>query len=526
MDNLEAFSQQGRKAISDKNWQYLAEVVREVFAEFPEEAESHFLLGKLLSAQNNIKGSTHTFEQVLAIDPERYDAAIELAHLYTISRRNKDAYSLVQKYQDKIDKSPVYLSAVGMVYDNIGMPEEANEFHNKAFELQPDLDSFKTNLAISNLHLGKLSEAKSLYEDLIEKNPEHQRHHYFFSRLGEATNDEHIKQMLQTVEASGQSDERNIYINYALAKEYEDLKQWSSAFEHYKVAGDAATKVSNYDVSEDINIVNTIIEHCSQEWLNARADTTRIVSGPAPIFIVGLPRTGTTLLERILSSHNSVTSVGETQFLPMLIREFSGMADTRQISSEIIQGACKNDVTGLAQRYFDGLEYRMDRSKDYVIEKLPYNFLYVAFIKKAFPNAKIIYMDRNPMDACFSMYKQVFTWAYKYSYDLDNLATYYTAHNKLLDHWRALLGDDLIEVAYEKLVTDSENTVSELFRELKLEFQPKVLEFYKRSDASTTASSVQVRKKIHSNSVEQWRNFEQELQPLKQKLEANGIICD
>jgi hypothetical protein len=160
------------------------------------------------------------------------------------------------------------------------------------------------------------------------------------------------------------------------------------------------------------------------------------------------------------------------------------------------------------------------------IEKLPENFLYLGFIAKAWPDAGIVYLRRNPMDTCFAMYKQVFTWAYKFSYSLETLGRYYVAHDRLLRHWRAMLGERLVEIQYESLVADQEGQTRMLLERLGLEFEPACLEFEKNEAASATASSVQVREKIHSRSVDRWRHFEAELRPLSRMLAAAGIAIE
>ena len=157
------------------------------------------------------------------------------------------------------------------------------------------------------------------------------------------------------------------------------------------------------------------------------------------------------------------------------------------------------------------------------IEKLPFNFLYLGLIAKAWPNARIIHMVRNPIDACFSMYKQVFTWAYRYSYSVEHLGQYYVAYNKLRLHWKDVLGDRVIEVGYEDLVHDQEAQTRRLLDRLGLEFEEGCLHFEKNTAPSTTASSVQVRSKVHSGSIGKWHRFEKQLAPLKEHLIANAI---
>jgi hypothetical protein len=171
------------------------------------------------------------------------------------------------------------------------------------------------------------------------------------------------------------------------------------------------------------------------------------------------------------------------------------------------------------------VDYKLS-DKPRFIDKLPFNYLYLGFIAKAYPHARIIHLKRHPLDASFAMYKQFFTWAYKFSYTLKGLGRYYVAYNRLCNHWREVLGDRLIEVEYESLVADQEHQTRVLLENLGLDFEEACLNFEQNITASTTASSVQVREKIHTRSVNRWKNFERQLQPLKEYLENAGIAVE
>ena len=329
-----------------------------------------------------------------------------------------------------------------------------------------------------------------------------------------------MKEILRT---TNDTPDKNIFMYYALGKELEDLEQWEQSFEYYKKAGDAVTSVANYDVTKDIALIDSIIKVCDADWLASK--TTMPVaddSGKAPIFVVGLPRTGTTLTERIVSSHSQVVSVGETQFLQMVLRRESGSQSIESMNPEMIEAVARKDMALIANGYLDTINYRLG-DEPMFIDKLPFNFLFLGFIAAAWPNARIIHLGRNPMDSCFSMYKQVFTWAYKFSYSLDGLGRYYVAYDRLRKHWRELLKDRLIEVEYESLVGDQENQTRMLLDKLGLEFEQACLDFDKNKTPSATASSVQVREKVHSRSVNKWHRFAEQLQPLREHLENAGI---
>jgi hypothetical protein len=282
-------------------------------------------------------------------------------------------------------------------------------------------------------------------------------------------------------------------------------------------------RVAGYDLNEDLAILDAITTHCDAPWLEDNPASVR--TDRQPLFIVGLPRTGTTLTERILASHSQVQSVGETEFLQMMLRRTSGLHTVAKMTPEIIRTVTRQSIDTIASGYVDAVQYRL-AGEPIFIDKLPFNVLYLGFIAKAWPDQPIILMRRHPMDTCFSMYKQVFTWAYKYSYDLDNLATYYLAYEGLLEHWRELLGERLVEVRYEDLVTDQEGETRRLLDRVGLDFEEVCLRFEENPAPTTTASSVQVRQKVHTGSIGRWKRYATELEPLAERLRAGGINVD
>jgi hypothetical protein len=257
--------------------------------------------------------------------------------------------------------------------------------------------------------------------------------------------------------------------------------------------------------------MDKIVEVCSRDWL---------LDGPAsrgttstPIFVVGLPRTGTTLADRVISSHSMVESGGETQLLQMVLRRQSGVDSRVAMSPEIVEAAARVMPESIAMAYVEAMSHRLG-DKPFFVEKLPENVLYLGFIARSWPDARIIHMRRHPMDACFAVYKQSY---FRFAYSLDDLADYYLAYDRLSRHWREILGDRMIEVEYENLVSEPELEL------LGLPFEEACLDFDRNAAPIATASSVQVREKMHRRSVGKWKNFEHQLQPLHDRLKHGGV---
>ena len=517
---IERVSLTARKAAQHKDWVKVRACARDILDRRWNSAEGHFLMGLFENAANRPDRAIKAFSKALSHDDTRYDAAVELAGQYLRTHAYAEAVALLQRYESHLDNSPRYLDTAGTIYTNVGLPDKGWPLYQRANELQPGVDSLQANLAACSVYVGKIGDAKDIYRQLLSKYPNHQRNHYELSRLEPAKDATHIEQMQGILQSTSLAPARNIYLYYALGKELEDLERWDEAFQYYKLAGDAAASVANYNVETDLRLIDKIVEICNEDWLaDAASELAADDSGKMPVFIVGLPRTGTTLTERILACHSNVESAGESFFMQIILKRESGVRNTESMNAAIVEAAAKKDIRRIANAYREAIAYRLG-DKPVFVDKFPENFLYLGFIAKAFPQARIVHLNRNPMDTCFAMYKQSF---FRYAYSLDDLGPYYVAVKRLHEHWRRILKDRLIEVDYEGLVSDQEEQTRALLDNVGLDFEEACLRFEQNKAASNTASTVQIREKIHTRSVNRWKHFEAHLQPLKTYLENAGI---
>ncbi len=515
-----------RRAVQAGDWATVNTCAHRIIKQNKKNPEGHFLSGLVAKAGRQANKAIAAFSKAMSLDARRYDAAIELANQYALAMRHGEALALLKRYESHLLNSPLYLDMAANIYTLLGLHAGAWPLYQKANELQPGLDRFQANLAACAVYLGKIKEAKTIYSELLNRHPHHQKNHYELSRLEKAKDSSHVEQMRESLEATRLPPEKNIFMYYAIGKELEDLERWKEAFQYYKMAGDAVTRVTrkaHYDVSVEVDLIDKIIEVCNSDWLAASGKKTQPGKPQkTPVFIVGLPRTGTTLTERILASHSQVESADETFFMEFIIRHSSGIQSTESMSPAIIEAAAKKDSGLIAQAYMNAVAYRLG-DRPIFIDKYPLNFLYLGFIARGWPNARIIHLRRNPMDACFAMYKQSF---FKFAYTLESLGRYYVAYDRLRRHWGETLGGRMIEVEYESLVADPEGETRGLLDKLGLDFEPACLDFHLNKTPSATASSVQVREKAHTRSVNRWKNFASQLQPLKDYLDKAGISAD
>lgn len=512
-----------RRAASTRDWTTVGRCARELLQLDRRSAEGWFLSGLADKGAGNPSKAVDALSRALHYDSGRYDAAVELAAIHWTNLRHAEAKELLERYEPQLSNSPYYLHMAATTWTRMGLHARAWPLYQAADALQPGVETFQAGLAACAVLMGRIDEARALYLGLLEKHPQHQRNHYELSRLERARDREHVDQMKAALDEARLTPDRNIFMYYAIAKELEDLGEWDESFHYYKLGGDAAASVAQaagYHVDNDVALIDCIREVCSDTWLRADArPPVEQESSPVPIFIVGLPRTGTTLTERIIASHSQVESADESFFLQIAIRRASGVQSREDVSTRIIRMAARENPALIRRHYLSAIAYRLS-GKPLFVEKYPLNFLYLGFIARSFPESRIVHLRRHPMDACFAMYKQSF---FRYAYTLEDLASYYIAYDRLSKHWRQHLGDRILEVEYEKLVSDPDVQIRALLDGLGLDFEQACLDFHLNTAPSATASAIQVRERAHTRSVARWRKFEKQLRPLRDLLEDAGI---
>jgi tetratricopeptide (TPR) repeat protein len=516
---IQQLSKQARQAAASKNWQSVKQCASKILELQRDSSEGWYLMGLTNAGVGQIPAATQAFSQSLQHDSKRYDAAIELASISGRTGKHGRAKELLDNYTDHLSNSPKYLFMAAETYSRLGLHSEAWPLYEAANAAQPNVAGIEAALATCATKVGEIDLATSLYDSLLLANPNHQRNHYERARLQTAVDGKHITAMQEVLATSNLPVEQNIFLYYALAKELEDREQWAEAFHYYQAGGDAAKQqcdAAGYSVGQDVALIDNIIAQCSKRWVQAAQPVMHLDSDRnQPIFVVGLPRTGTTLVEKIIASHSTVETADESFFLEMAIKSASRLRSVRDVTPSVIKAAVKNSQAKIAQQYFESIAYRLQGKQSFV-EKYPFNFLYIGFIARYFPNAKIVLLNRNPLDACFAMYKQPF---FKFSYTQADLVAYHNAYTRLMDHWHSAVGG-LIEVSYESLVGDTEPQVRSLLDQLGLGFEMECVNYHQNQTASATASSVQVRQKPHTRSVGKWRNWETELDELRNGLET------
>jgi len=401
----------------------------------------------------------------------------------------------------------------------LGRHEDAERCSGRARALRPDDPEHLYNHATALIALGRLAEAEATLDAVIAKSPDDGDAWYNRVTLRRQTPERnHVAAVRAQCAATPDASPMQVPLRYALAKELEDLGEHAASFAALKQGADARKRGLRYRVEDDVDTMRLIADAFDAGFFarpRAGHDDAR------PLFIVGLPRSGTTLVDRILGSHSDVASRGETSDLAMALMHCAGPARNK---AELVRNSTALDFRELGQRYCGHLP---DAPALRQIDKTPINFLYLGLIAAALPQARIVHLRRNPMDACYAMYKTLFRMAYPFSYDLGDLARYWLAYDALMAHWRGVLPPGrMLEIDYEDLVVHQEAVSRRLVAHAGLDWEDACLRFERNPQASLTASAAQVRQPMYRSSVGLWRRYERELAPLAAQLRAAGIDID
>lgn len=439
--------------------------------------------------------------------------------------RARDACEAAAAAQRLAPLDPALLDGIGTLFSQANEPQRALVAYNQAIALAPDQPHFLFNRATAHRYLGQLAAAESDYDRVIALKPDDHEAHRNRSELRTQTPDNNHTSALEALLAKGTTGwTGEVELRYALAKEYEDLGEYERSFQQLQRGARLRRKYLRYDVTHDMATAGWIMEAFSGAAAPAPAGA---YCEAAPIFIVGLPRSGSTLVDRILSSHSGVHSAGELPHFALAlvegVRRQTGGAQLAR--KELVARSAHLDFAALGNEYLARVRASGIAAGCFT-DKMPLNYLYCGLIQRALPNARIIHVRRRPMAACYAIYKTLFKDGYPFSYDLGELAQYYAGYQRLMRHWEAIAPGRIHTVSYEALVADQVGVTRGLLDFCGLEWEDACIDFHKNQAPTTTASAVQVRQRLYDTSVSQWRHYEKQLAPLRAHLTAIGVHCD
>ena len=493
--------------------------------EHPGYASGWHTASQLALRLNNPAAALAAIDKALAIEPGNTDGLLQKGLCLGKLGDTAALEPLVAELATRELSTAYRHSTLGLLYTQLERREEAVTCYERAAALEPDRAKHHYNIAALQRSLGDIEQAEANFDKAIELDPADWEAIKVRSELRKQTAEDNHVDALEAMLDAGIADPRGeVHVCYALAKELEDLGEPARSFGYLKSGADKRRSLMRYDVQRDIDTMAAIEETFSAERL---AGSHNGSDNDEAIFIVGMPRTGTTLVERILGSHSDVYSAGELgNFATVLMQQVRAQVDgPPPPRDELVRLSASIDFAALGDAYVASTRPFTGKTPRF-IDKLPLNFLYVGLIRLALPNAKIVSVRRHPLDTCYAVYKQLFVDAYPFSYDLEELARYYAAYDRLMRHWETVLPDAVYILEYETLVDDFEPEVRRLLDHCGLAFEDACLRFHENRAASTTASTVQVRQPVYRSSVGKWQQYRDQLAPLIATLGDEGIALD
>ncbi|HEX5047243.1 MAG TPA: sulfotransferase [Gammaproteobacteria bacterium] len=495
----------------------------EALARDSRHADARFLLGMTAAAEQRYAEAADEIARAIDADSTKAEYFAQHARCLALLKRETEARSAAERAQALEPRDALTLDTLGVVWSRLSEHERAAQAFRGAVLAEPGNAGFQYNLAASLRFLGRFDEAEHAYEAAVRSAPTLYRAHSALSDLRKQTPERnHLERLLGLLPGAAGDVDGELHLRHALAKEYEDLGDYDRAFAHLTAGKARKRRELGYSVDDDLALFARVERLFDERLLAAPAGGC---GSEEPIFVVGMPRSGTTLVERILSSHSRVLSAGELQNLGICVKRMAGTPSRRVLDVATLERAANLDFDALGNRYIESTR-PLTGAKPRFVDKMPLNYFYLGLIRLALPKAKVVCVRRDCLDNCVSNFRQLFAVTfsyYNYAYDLRDLGRYYAAFDRLMAHWERTLRGAMLRVQYEDLVQDPEAETRRLLDFCGLPWEARCLRFHENSAPVATASAVQVRAPLHDKSIGRWRRYAAHLGPLRETLAAEGI---
>lgn len=518
-DDLQQLLKQGFAQLSRGNTEAAGACCQQVLHIQPDLVPGHFLVGLVALEAKDRKTAFSAFQSVVKLDKDHAAAWAQLAKLYMSEGQVNMADAALRETRRIRPTDPIVLDLIGTTLSLMGEHGVAQVFYTQANAARPSHPPFMQNLASNLVFHGESEKADNVFDDIIRLQPDSPQAHWGLSSSRKAKDRAHIDEMQQLHDKGSSTQRAKAFYLYAIGKECEDQQLWSEAFEAFSAGAAARRGTVEFDEDTEIAMFDYLTETFTEQWLRESSGGNPDTS---PIFVLGQPRTGTTLIERIITAHSQVHSAGELQQLSLALRRLGNYNDPKRFSPQLFEAAKSLDPAKIAALYLQ-TSTRMRGTTPRFVDKLPQNYLMIPLILKALPNAKIVHLTRDPMDACFSSFKQLFADAYLHSYNQQEMARHHARYRKLMQTWRERFPGRFFDISYEDTARNLEPNARALLSYLELPWEDACLDFHQQDSAVSTASAAQVREPAHTRSIGRWRQYEEQLQPMAATLKEQGI---
>ena len=528
--SLEAFEQQIGSHLSGGDLAAAAAAAAACRKAWPT-AKAGWLLGSIIALMaTDRETALALIEERLRSEPADVQCLLQKAECLLALGDHQAAVAAADSAVDHAKQSPESLDALAEFFGHADEHERALKVLELALARPVASPNLRATLlvrsATAHRALGNLEAARKSYEAVLAIDRVAPQALKGLADLGRQTPERNwIAPMEHALQLLPADSTHAAVLHFGLAKSYEDLANYPKSWQHITAANRIERAFIQYDSASDTGLMQAMVEA-----FVAPQDAPADVAAESPIFVIGLPRTGTTLMERILSSHPRVHAGGELTavadtILALTRREAAAPADARGIATYI----AGLDPKTIAAEYLARTRPFRREGKRWTDKQLT-NFLYIPLLLRAFPDARIVHLTRHPLAACYAIFRTQFNTqfngSYPFAYDLGEIAEFYVAYRQLMAHWHRVLPGRILDVAYEDLVRQLEPTVRRLLDYVGLPFDPACLQFHRNPAPVLTASSVQVRQPLYDSSLRRWEHFAEGLAPVRARLQAAGIAID
>ena len=491
--------------------------LREILRDDPTNATATRALGSIALDEGRYRMATRLLQNAVKLAPDYFAAWVELSRALTEFEQldeARDAIAQVIRLESGLAYPYVLL---GNLESKAGDYEAAVTAFETALNKQADNGGALAGLGHALKTIGRQEQAIDRYRSCVQSYPAFGEAWWSLANLKTFRfSDDEVAVMEQHVDQERLNDETRVNINFALGKAYEDRSDYDKAFHRYDSGNKLRRAHENYDPVQNEALHDQIIEAITPQFIEENA--AHAEQRNDPIFIVGLPRSGSTLIEQILASHSQVDGTHELPDLPRVIRTINQWQIHGKGYPVAVPLLEPVHIKELGEQYLNATD-RYRKGAPRFTDKMPNNFSMVGLLALILPNAKIINARRHPLDSCMGSYKQLFYRGQSFTYDLVELGEYYLEYQRIMDHWNKILPGRVLDVHYENMVVNQEEETRRLIEFCELPWEDACLRFYETERAVNTASSEQVRQPIYSKSINAWRRFENHLGPLVEVLE-------
>ena len=515
-DYAEAHNNLGNLYNSRGNLDEAIASYRQAIALKPDYAEAYNNLGTALTNHGDVDGAAAALHKALAVKPDYGEAYNNLGNLHKGQGNLEEAVACYRKSLALKPDDPEFHNNLGLALQDKGDLDGAAASYRKALAINPDYAEVHNNIGNLFLAHGNFNDAEKSFNKVLSLKPDYAGAYVQLAFLDkQSDHDREIKKMAALLADEKIGIEDRIELNFSLGKLYEGMGQYEKAFTYIEEGNRLKRDAISYNISDDEHLFTRVQEIFNRQLFSAHESSG--YRNATPIFILGMPRSGSTLIEQILASHPEVHGAGEIIYLQDTMASFCknrGLLQFPDCAAELAD----TDFEGLGRDYVAELR-RYSEAAKYVTNKMPHNFIYAGLIKLILPEAKIIHSLRDPRDTCWSIFKNSFHGIHNYAFEQSELGKYYRLYQELMQHWRSVLPGVVFEMRYEDLVADQEYQTRRLLAYCQLEWHDSCLSFYKTSRPVHTLSSVQVRQPLYNTSVQLWKHHEKALKPLLTALQ-------